>query len=168
MATRHTPEAPVRAVRTVIEHHGSYKAPATAIAAIAPKIGCIPQTMRGWIVQAEKDSAMPGGMSTDDRDRMKTLERAIRKQLQATKILRKASPYFSPPFRDCAAITFRAAGPGSTVHSRQPIPLQLHSCRVETLTVQQFLIFRQIRICCVKTFFDQRSSPIHHTNCYFE
>ena len=44
----------------VFEHQGSYETQAGAIAAIAPKIGCIPQTLSGWVKQAEKDSGMPG------------------------------------------------------------------------------------------------------------
>lgn len=44
MANRYSPEVRARAVRMVFEHQGSYETQAGAIAAIAPKIGCIPQT----------------------------------------------------------------------------------------------------------------------------
>lgn len=56
MANRHSPEVRARAVRVVFEHQGSYETQAGAIAAIAPKIGCIAQTLSGWVKQAEKDS----------------------------------------------------------------------------------------------------------------
>lgn len=66
-----------------------------AIAAIAPKIGCIPQTLREWVKQAEKDSGMRDGVTTEERDRIKALEREVRELRQANEILRKASAYFA-------------------------------------------------------------------------
>ena len=64
MANRYSPEVRARAVRMVFEHQGSYETQAGAIAAIAPKIGCIPQTLSGWVKQAEKDSGMRDGVTT--------------------------------------------------------------------------------------------------------
>ncbi len=78
MANRYSPEVRARAVRMVFEHQGSYETQAGAIAAIAPKIGCIPQTLSGWVKQAEKDSGMRGGVTTEERDRIKTLGRENR------------------------------------------------------------------------------------------
>ncbi|WP_313137737.1 IS3 family transposase [Paracoccus jeotgali] len=94
MANRYSPEARARAVRMVFEHQGSYETQAGAIAAIAPKIGCIPQTLRDWVKQAEKDSGMRDGVTTEERDRIKALERENRELRQANEILRKASAYF--------------------------------------------------------------------------
>ena len=74
MANRYAPEVRTRAVRMVFEHQGSYETQAAAIAAISPKIGCIPQTLR---------------------DRIKALEREVRELRQANEILRKASAYFA-------------------------------------------------------------------------
>jgi transposase len=95
MGNRYAPEVRVRAVRMVFEHQGSYETQAAAIAAIAPKIGCIPQTLRGWVTQAEKDSGMRDGVTTEERDRIKALERENRELRQANEILRKASAYFA-------------------------------------------------------------------------
>ena len=53
MANRYSPEVGARAVRMVFEHQGSYERKAGAIVAIAPKIGCIPRTLSGWVKQAE-------------------------------------------------------------------------------------------------------------------
>ena len=66
---------------------------AVAIAAIAPKIGCIPQTLNGWVKQAEKDSGMRDGVTTEERDRIKSLVRENRELRQANEILRKASAF---------------------------------------------------------------------------
>jgi len=100
----------------VLEHQGSYETQAAAIAAIAPKIGCIPQTLREWVKQAEKDSGMRDGVTSDERDRIKALEREVRELRQANEILRKASAYFAPPLGD-ASIACRAMGRNSTAHS---------------------------------------------------
>ena len=95
MANRYSPEIRARAVRMVFEHQGSYETQAGAIASIAPKIGCIPQTLRIWVQQAEKDSGMREGVSSDERARIKALEREVRELRQANEILRKASAYFA-------------------------------------------------------------------------
>ena len=55
MANRYSPEVRACAVRMVFEHQRSYETQASAIAASAPKIGCIPQTLSGWVKQAELD-----------------------------------------------------------------------------------------------------------------
>jgi transposase len=95
MANRYSPEIRARAVRMVFEHQGSYETQAGAIAAIAPKIGCISQTLRIWVQQAEKDSGMREGVTSEERARIKTLEREVRELRQANEILRKASAYFA-------------------------------------------------------------------------
>ena len=63
MANLYSPEVRARAVRMVFEHQGSYETQAGAIAAIARKIGCIPQTLRDWVKQTEKDSGMRDGVT---------------------------------------------------------------------------------------------------------
>lgn len=95
MANRYSSEVRARAVRMVFEHQGSYETQAGAIAAIAPKIGCIPQTLRGWVRQAEKDSGLRDGVPTEERERIKALERENRELRQANEILRKASAFFA-------------------------------------------------------------------------
>lgn len=116
MANRYSPEVRARAVRMVFEHQGSYETQAGAIAAIAPKIGCIPQTLSGWVKQAEKDSSTRDGVTTEERGRIKTLERENRELRQANEILRKASAYFAPTLIVCHANDCRAAGRNSTAH----------------------------------------------------
>jgi transposase-like protein len=93
MANRYSPEVRARAVRMVFEHQGSYETQAGAIAAIAPKIGCSPQTLREWVKQAEKDSGMRDGVTTEERGRIKALEREVRELRQANEILRKGEAF---------------------------------------------------------------------------
>ena len=66
-----------------------------AIASIAAKIGCTAQTLPNWVRQAERDQGQRPGASTDERERIKALERENRELRQANEILRKASAYFA-------------------------------------------------------------------------
>ncbi len=106
MANRYSPEVRARAVRMVFEHQGSYETQAGAIAAIAPKIGCIPQTLREWVKQAEKDSGKRDGVTTEERDRIKSLEREVRELRQANEILRKGEPFSAIGPRTMASAYF--------------------------------------------------------------
>ena len=94
-SNRYSPEMRARAIRMVLEHQGSYETQSAAVAAITPKIGCIPETLRVWVRQAEKDSGARDGATSAERDKIKELEREVRQLRQANEILRKASAYFA-------------------------------------------------------------------------
>jgi transposase-like protein len=79
----------------VLDHAGDYPSQWAAIASIAAKIGCTAQTLSNWVKQAERDSGKRAGLTTDERDRLKTLEREVKELRQANEILRKASAYFA-------------------------------------------------------------------------
>ena len=89
------PEVRARAVRMVQEHQGEHASQWAAISSIAAKIGCTAETLRLWVRQAERDQGKRGGLTTDERDRLKALERENRELRQANEILRKASAYFA-------------------------------------------------------------------------
>jgi transposase len=84
-----------RAVRMVREHQGDHASQWAAITSIAAKIGCTAQTLRNWVRQSERDAGERSGLSTDERARLKGLERENRELRQANEILRKASAYFA-------------------------------------------------------------------------
>ena len=84
-----------RAVRMVREHQGDHASQWAAIASIASKIGCTAESLRRWLRQAERDAGMRPGATTDERERIKALERENRELRQANEILRKASAYFA-------------------------------------------------------------------------
>ena len=93
--TRYSPEVKERAVRMVMEHAGEYGSPWAAIRSIAEKIGCSPETLRKWAQQAERDQGLRPGLTSDERARMKELERENRELRRANEILRTASAFFA-------------------------------------------------------------------------
>ena len=56
-----SPEVRERAVRMVQEHRADYPSLWAAIESIAPKIGCVPQTLNDWVKKAEVDSGQRPG-----------------------------------------------------------------------------------------------------------
>ena len=91
----YSPEVRARAVRMVLDHQSEHASQWAAINSIAAKIGCSGETLRNWIQQSERDQGMRGGPTTDERERIKALERENRERRQANEILRKASAYFA-------------------------------------------------------------------------
>ena len=94
-SVRYSPEVRARAVRMVLEHAGAHASQWAAIGSIAGKIGCTAETLRGWVRQAERDQGQRPGPTSEERERIKTLERENRELCQANEILRKASAYFA-------------------------------------------------------------------------
>ena len=93
--TRYSPEVRERAVRMVFDHGNEYASQWAAIVSIATKIGCTPETLRKWVRRTEVDTGRRGGLTSDERARIKDLEREVRELRRANEILRKASAYFA-------------------------------------------------------------------------
>jgi transposase-like protein len=90
-----SPEVRQRAVRMVLEHRGEHASEWAAIGSIAGKIGCTAETLRSWVRQAQRNAGQHAGASTEERERIRALEREVRELRQANEILRKASAYFA-------------------------------------------------------------------------
>jgi len=90
-----SPEVRERAVRMVLEHRGEHSSQWQAIQSIAGKIGCAPETLRTWVRKAEIDRGLRGGVTSDEREKLRTLEREVSELRRANEILRKASAYFA-------------------------------------------------------------------------
>ena len=91
----YSPEVRARAVRMVLEHQSEHASQWAAISSIAAKIGCTAETLRLWVRRSERDQGKRAGLTTDERERLKALERENRELRQANEILRKASAYFA-------------------------------------------------------------------------
>ena len=92
---KYSPEVRERAVRMVREHGPEHPSQWAAITSIAGKFGCTAETLRKWVRQAERDSGQRSGLTTDERQRFKELERENRELKRANEILQTASAYFA-------------------------------------------------------------------------
>ena len=90
-----SPEVRERAVRMVQEHRGDYPSLWSAVESIAPKIGCVPQTLLEWVKRADVDAGVRPGVSTADAQRVKELEREVKELHRANEILKVASAFFA-------------------------------------------------------------------------
>ena len=93
--SKYSPELRERAVRLVFEHAGDHPSQWAAIRSVAEKIGCPVEVLRRWVRQAERDAGKRPGLTTDERARLKQLERENVELKRANEILRKASAFFA-------------------------------------------------------------------------
>ena len=94
-AKRYSAEVRERAVRMVHEHQVEHGSQWATIVSVSAKLGCAAQSLHRWVVQAERDAGVRGGLSTTERERLKELERENRELKRSNEILRKASAFFA-------------------------------------------------------------------------
>ena len=94
-SNKFSPEVRERAVRMVQEHRSDYPSLWAAIESIAPKIGCVPQTLNEWVKRVEVDTGMRDGITTAEAQRVKELERENKELRRANEILKLASAFFA-------------------------------------------------------------------------
>lgn len=92
---RYSPEIRERAVRLVREAEQEHRSQWAAIQSISAKIGCTHETLRRWVRRSERDRGERAGLTTDEKDLLKQLQRENRELKQANEILRKASAFFA-------------------------------------------------------------------------
>jgi transposase len=93
--TRYSPELRERAVRMVFDHAHEHTSQWATIRSVAEKLGCTVEALRRWVRQAERDVGQRPGLTTDERARLKQLERENFELKRANEILRKASAFFA-------------------------------------------------------------------------
>ncbi len=92
---KYSPEVRERAVRIVQDHRGEYPSLWAAVASIAPKIGCAPHTLLEWVKKHEIDTGLRDGVTSEERERIKSLEREVKELRRANEILKLASAFFA-------------------------------------------------------------------------
>ena len=94
-SSKFSPEVRERAVRMVQEHRGEYPSLWAAVESIAPKIGCVPQTLLEWVKRVEVDAGVREGVTISEAQRVKDLERENKELRRANEILKLASAFFA-------------------------------------------------------------------------
>ena len=90
-----SPEVRERAVRLVREHRDECPSQWAAAQSIAPKIGCSTYTLLRWVQRADVDSGVRPGVTTEESERLKALEREVKELRRANEILKSASAFFA-------------------------------------------------------------------------
>ena len=92
---RYPAEIRERATRMVFEHQAEHPSQWATITSIATKFGMTPETLRKWVRRAEVDAGARPGWLTEERERLRELERENRELRRANEILRAASVFFA-------------------------------------------------------------------------
>ena len=92
--SRYPQEVRERAVRMVFEHQDEHPSQWAAITSIAMKFGVSSETLRKWVRRAETDDGLRPGVTTEERERLKALERENRELRRANEILKSAAAFF--------------------------------------------------------------------------
>ena len=79
----------------VLEHECEHSSQWATIVSISSKIGCTPETLRKWVRRTEVDTGLRGGLTSEDRARIKELERDNKELRRTNEILRKAAAFFA-------------------------------------------------------------------------
>lgn len=93
--TKYAPELRERAVRMVFDHAHEHPSQWATMRSVAEKLGCTVEALRRWVRQAERDHGQRPGLTTDERQRLKQLERENIELKRANEILKTASAYFA-------------------------------------------------------------------------
>lgn len=95
---RYPAELRERAVRMVLETIAERGDRFGAVTRVAQQLGIGPESLRKWVHQAEVDGGKRTGLTSEERERMKLLERENRELRRANEILKAAAAFFGAEF----------------------------------------------------------------------
>lgn len=84
-----------RAVRLVLDHLEEYPNLTAACQSVAGRLGLGAESLRRWVRQAQVDAGAREGLTTNDLERIRKLERENRELREANAILRDAAVFFA-------------------------------------------------------------------------
>lgn len=87
-----------RGVRLFRENRADYASDSAAYKAIAPKLGCSPDSLRVWCQQAERDCGERGGLTSAEKDRSEPLKAPLVQAQWRTNWNARCGS-FAPPMR---------------------------------------------------------------------
>ena len=91
----YSPEVRERAIKMFVEHRDEYPSEWAAMTGISSKLGMTAETLRAWVRRAEVDQGRRPGLTTDEREHLKALEKENRELRRANEILKDASIFFA-------------------------------------------------------------------------
>ena len=92
---RFSQELKVRAIQLVFDQVKGNEPTWPAIVSVSSNLGCSAESLRRWVRQAERDAGKREGLTTDEREELKRLQREVRELKKANEILRLASAFFA-------------------------------------------------------------------------
>jgi transposase len=93
--SKYSPELRERAVRMVFDHTHEHPSQWATMRSVGEKLGIATEALRRWVRQAERDTGQRPGLTTDERQRLKQLERENVELKRANEILKKAAAFFA-------------------------------------------------------------------------
>lgn len=84
-----------RAIRMTVEARKDPASRPSACKRIGEQLGINPETLRGWVTQAEVDEETRLGTTSIDAERIVRLERGNKELRRANSILKSASAFFA-------------------------------------------------------------------------
>ena len=94
-STRYSPELAERAVKMAIEKHSDYPSEWATFSAVANLLGMSPETLKMCVRRVQVNTSSRPGIASDERARLKELEREVKDLRRANAILQDASIFFA-------------------------------------------------------------------------
>jgi len=91
---QYPPELKERAAAMVLEWRRERNRTDGGLNEVAEKLGVHPESVRNWVNRRQTDAGERPGLTTDERARMKELERENRDLRRANEILKSAAAFF--------------------------------------------------------------------------